>query len=100
MDEISTNCNVIVMGDFNIWAEQNWNTDVTAVFNLMHAYGLEQLINEATHIKGHTLDHVYANTLQISISTQVLHENFGISPDHFPILVKIQEACGKKNQPK
>ena len=46
----------LIIGDFNVCARRNKNNVITqSLANL----GFSQLINEATHIEGNMIDHVY-----------------------------------------
>ena len=48
----------IICGDFNLcYLEQKNNI----IFNKLHSFGFVQLVTEATHIKGGTIDQVYVN---------------------------------------
>ena len=101
MDEMTSKCeSILVLGDFNIWIDEINNKDSISINNIMNSYGLSQLVSEPTHIKGHTLDHLYANQYQVKMSSCVLHVQFDISPDHFPIMAELhcikQESVPKK----
>ena len=90
MDKIFDQCDsIIVTGDFNVWAEVHNNTDTIRLMNIMNSYGLTQIIDEPTHKKGHTLDHVYVNLYQQEVSFEVDNNLYGISTDHQPIILEI-----------
>nr|XP_054750855.1 uncharacterized protein LOC129256716 [Lytechinus pictus] len=47
---------VILTGDFNIWVDV-WNDVRAKQFrNILSSYGMKQLVQEGTHVHGHTLD--------------------------------------------
>ena len=72
LDEIFDKADVvIIVGDFNVWAEMEDNVDAKRLAKLMNAYGLTQLIKEPTHLDGHTLDHLYVNEEQMRIEVEV-----------------------------
>ena len=75
---------IIFTGDFNVWAD-TINTDSSNLLDLMSSFGLSQLVADPTHRCGHTLDHIYVNTSQISLTVEVSKEKYGITTDHFPI---------------
>ena len=89
---------LIIMGDFNVWAEDKENNDSLKLHNLMCTFGLEQFIDEPTHNAGHILDHVYANPFQISIKAEVQQEKYDISTDHSPVLVSLPITCNTNTQ--
>ena len=80
-----------VVGDFNVWVDEEGNTDAASLLDRMSSYGLIQNINEPTHREGHTLDHIYINPYQITFSHTVVNEPLGFSTDHFPIIVQIPD---------
>ena len=88
---------VILVGDFNLWIDDESNKDAERVVTLMNAYGLSQLIDRPTHRGGHTLDHVYANSFQIELKCEVMEETFDIS-DHYPIVAEL--PCTEHQQKK
>ena len=87
---------IIVTGDFNVWVDLTNNRQAKKLLNLMHGYGLFQHVTVPTHNAGHTLDHVYTNPMLTPIKLRVLDENYGISPDHIPIIIDI--SCCIDNQ--
>ena len=79
---------IIVVGDFNVWAEIEDNTDNVRLSTLMSAHGLTQLVNAPTHVGGHTLEHVYTNECQIQVECKVV-DRMSISTDHYPTIIEI-----------
>ena len=86
---------VIITGDFNVWIEQN-STDSAKLTRTMNAYGLEQIVDEPTHIAGHTLDHVYVNNCQMKLKCKV-GDRCDISTDHFPITFCLPQIVNNTN---
>ena len=84
---------LLVVGDFNVWAEVENDRDVKRLSSVMSAYGLTQIIEEPTHRSGHTLDHVYINEHSMTLEHLVHNETFGISTDHFPCTLRIPSSC-------
>ena len=80
---------IIVMGDFNVWVDIEDNIDTKKLLNLMHGYGLSQLVHEPTHKCGHTLDHVYVNVLQLETNHNVINDIGDFSTDHYPIILEL-----------
>ena len=79
---------IVVVGDFNVWAEIADDADNIKLATLMSAYGLTQLVKVPTHIGGHTLEHVYVNEFQIQLKCNMM-ERFEISSDHYPNMIDI-----------
>ena len=86
---------LLVVGDFNVWAEVENDRDVKRLFSVMSAYGLIQIIGEPTHRSWHTLDLVYINKHSMTLEHLVHNEIFGISTDHFPYTLRIPSSCQK-----
>ena len=90
LDEVSDTAEVLlVVGDFNVWMEQEADRDAKKLRTLMSAYGLSQMINEPTHKGGHTLDHLYHNEHLLTIDYEVHQDTYGITTDHYPYTIKI-----------
>ncbi len=73
---------VIYVGDFNIWVDDNLNSDNKSFQTLLSSHGLQQHISEPTHRHGHILD------LIITRGNEGLMTNFSVRPglsDHFAI---------------
>ena len=98
LDEIFDKADVvIIVGDFNVWAEMEDNVDAKRLAKLMNAYGLTQLIKDPTHIDGHTLDHLYVNEEQMRIEVEVENSTLGVS-DHYPCTFKIPALKRNENK--
>ena len=81
---------LMFVGDFNVWVDIEEDVDATELSTLMHAYGLNQQVQESTHRKGHTLDQIYLNEFQINIKHTVISECLGLTTDHLPIRIAIE----------
>ena len=93
MDKIQCKGDILmVVGDFNVWVEIADDKDASDLRNMMHSYGLSQVIEEPTHRNGHTLDHVYINQHQMEIEHKVINEALGLVTDHSPIIIDIPSA--------
>ena len=55
----------------------------------MNSFGLIQKIGDPTQRSGHTLNHMYLNPYQLECPHCVRNENFGLTTDHYPIIVDI-----------
>ena len=88
---------MLLVGDFNVWVDVDDNADAKKLLTEMFAHGLSQLVEEPTHISGHTLDHVYVNLHQIDLHVNVLNDRLGISPDHYPVIVELPAISSKSN---
>ena len=80
---------LIIVGDFNVWVDVEDNLDAKKLLKEMGAYGFTQIIEEPTHRCGHTLDHVYVNLYQMNLNAYVINDGFGVSPDHYPVMLEI-----------
>ena len=80
---------MLLVGDFNVWVDCEDDADATKLSTLMNAYGLTQIIQEATHREGHTLDHIYVNSFQFLTEHYVINETLGLTTDHFPQVISI-----------
>ena len=49
---------VIITGDFNIHWDKGDQLHTRQLKEILFSFGLEQHVNEATHIKGHILDFI------------------------------------------
>ena len=78
-----------MVGDFNVWVDDENNKDGKMLQTLMSAYGLSQLIRGPTHRNGHTLDQVYTNEEQVTLQYEVHKGTYGITTDHYPCFIEI-----------
>ena len=77
----------IICGDLNMCYVQERNNEVTRMLELS---GFSQLVNEATHIKGGYIDHVYSNHDQAMFQVHVsLYSPYYLCKDHDAICVTI-----------
>ena len=77
----------MIVGDFNLWVDENGDRDFEKVLTLMNKYGLFQLVDKSTHREGHNLDHVYINPLQTDIEIMVIEETLCLTTDYYPIVI-------------
>ena len=57
IERFTTNLShVYILGDLNLHLDQTSNANTTKCTSTLAACGLEQLVKEPTHVKGHTLD--------------------------------------------
>ena len=83
-------CNILlVVGDFNIWAEIKTDSNVKKVNSVMKSYGLSQIVNQPTHDMGHTLDLVFLNEHQLHSKCFVANDVLDFNSDHFPVFLEI-----------
>ena len=80
---------LLIVGDFNVWADDQEDNDNVVLTDLMNSFGLIQKIGDPTQRSGHTLDHMYLNPYQLECPHCVTNENFGLTTDHYPIIVDI-----------
>ena len=77
---------VVIVGDFNVWVDNQKDPDTKKLLTLMNAYGLTQIVKQPTQREGHTLDHVYTNEAQMTLKCSV-DEGLDMS-DHYPVMVE------------
>ena len=90
IDRISLKCEAImIVGDFNVWVDEEEDTNAKQLLTLMNSFGLNQQVHEATHRGGHTLDQIYVNEFQVNVRHEVLSETMGLTTDHLPLMIEI-----------
>ena len=93
MDKLSERVEeLLVVGDFNVWADAADDQDTKSLMKLMNAYGLTQIVSEPTHREGHTLDHNYINPHGLAVKHTVHSDTFNISTDHYPCIMKLPDC--------
>ena len=80
--------NVVIAGDINFHFDSHSDPNVVALKNMLHCFGLDQLVNVPTHRRGHTLDWIVANP-ELSLVDHVLVEDKAIS-DHFAVSFSVK----------
>ena len=80
---------MLVVGDFNVWADETDGKESCDVMDLMNSYGLIQTVDEPTNRSGHTLDHVYLNPYQLETEQHITSEPLGLTTDHYPNFMNI-----------
>ena len=87
--------NMILIGDLNLphvqWDNFHSNIDVEQSFlDTFSNFGLEQLVNSSTHVKGNLLDLLLTNKPQILSDISVSNDYLVCKSDHFPISFKLK----------
>ena len=77
----------LVVGDFNLCFRKNPNNKVSAVLKDL---GFSQIVNEATHIEGGTIDHAYFRGDIFFNVDASLYSPYYTSHDHDCILITIE----------
>ena len=85
---------LLVVGDFNVWVDVEDDPNANKLLTLMHAYGLNQQVQEPTQRSGHTLDQVYLNEFQLQVKHTVINEDLGLTTDHLPLLLELPSCKG------
>ena len=92
---ICCNCSdqIILTGDFNVHFEKRDKSSID-LDNVTSNFGLQQNVENPTHIAGHMLDLIFSNPYDTDITVDVKKElalttNSSIKFDHFPILFQI-----------
>ena len=84
---ISTEVNTVVTGDFNLCYVSNRNNKVT---KYLENDGFAQLMNEATHMKGRHLDHIYFRPGSQRVEIPSIHRYSPYYSDHDAICATIK----------
>ena len=63
VESIMTYNNIVILGDFNLYINNQEDPDTGIFIDTITAFGLDQYINFATHNKGNILDLVMAEPL-------------------------------------
>ena len=92
----TTSDTILLTGDFNVHFETS-DKSSKDLQDLLLDYGLQQSVNDPTHIHSHTLDLVFSNPYNLPINTKVNSQlSVSSSPyikfDHFPVLFEIPFA--------
>ena len=88
---------MLIVGDFNVWVDVEENAEANQLISLMSTYGLNQIVEEPTQEKGHTLDQVYVNECQLEVNHRVINDTMGLITDHLPIILDIPTASKKES---
>ena len=91
---------LLVVGDLNVWIEVQQSQVSKGLLEIMHSFVLSQHVTERTHTFGHTLDHIYFNEFESTKNHKMLDDTYGLSADHFPILVNIPQLQMKTTHSK
>ena len=82
----------IVCGDFNICYVSQRNNEITS---MLETLGFTQLVQNATHLKGGHIDHVYSNHNPAKYSIEIsLYSPYYLCLDHDAICVTVVKASG------
>ena len=79
--------NIIFLGDFNLHVNKAYESDVIRFNEILGTFGLNQLIQEPTHISGNTLDLIITNPDEIQID-DILVDHTSYS-DHSVVFFKV-----------
>ena len=74
--------NTLITGDFNICFKSNRSNKL---IKTLEEKGLKQFVNEATHIKGGTIDHIYSNVDESQVEVS-LYSPYYCARDHDALL--------------
>ena len=81
------NSNIIILGDFNLHVNDVFNPEVIQFHSILSSFGLNQLVDQPTHIAGNTLDLVITNQFESKIK-DIKVDNVS-SSDHALIFFKV-----------
>ena len=78
---------LLITGDFNIHVDASTNTYSMNFLDLLESFGLEQHVNQPTHIQGHTLDLVITRKVDDIIRTSPSVDRY--FSDHGSVVCKL-----------
>ena len=78
---------ILVLGDFNIHADNSDDASTRKLNDIVGMFGFEQSVNEATHEEGHTVDLVLSRNSDLVLSKTSVDKN--LKSDHFAIKCKL-----------
>ncbi|XP_044139720.1 zinc finger protein 850-like [Bufo gargarizans] len=58
--------NLLLLGDFNLWANSSQDPIATTCISQLETLGLQQLIRAPTHVSGHILDLIFKQNININ----------------------------------
>ena len=88
--------NFIILGDFNLHWENNSNTAVCALQDILRTLDCKQFVNSPTHVKGHTLDLIIAKAdFQARVDGVRISDPIDSISDHSLISFRVNVRIGK-----
>ena len=98
VDTVSTN--MFICGDLNFWVEDESNSNAIEFIEMMNTLNLENKVNSATSISGHTLDLVFCDIEHNLVQDLDVDKICSISPVHMLITFIIPYVKEKKQTKK
>ena len=96
---LSGRCDSFVLaGDFNIHFNlSSSNRLIGQTLEILNSYGLQKIVNKATHISGGSLDQIfmYSHKGQLSHSVHIEADN-SLGSDHFPVYCDLEVTLTTK----
>ena len=83
----TTSGKLLLVGDFNLHVEDGQNRDSQGFLDLLSGMGLQQHVNEPTHLHGHLLDLVMTRSSEPIVKD--LQVEGAVFSDHAPITFKL-----------
>lgn len=80
-----THSRMIIVGDFNLWDNGNLGNHLRDLLQTCANLNLQQLVQQATHQGGHTLDLVFANEAETTVKNVLIQNWTGHYLVHFNI---------------
>ena len=94
LDNETHQTNVIYLGDFNMWVDDNSSNDALGFLELLDTFNLKNYVNEPTCRSGHTLDLVITKK-QDPLVSDLKVDNISVFSDHRTITFKLNLDCVK-----
>ena len=88
--------NVIFLGDFNLHINDKYNPTILKFQDILSSFGLNQIVDEATHKLGNTLDLVIHNPCDTHIKDLIIDND--TQSDHAYVFFKLD--CDTSSKPK
>lgn len=95
MDNVFINfSNIIVVGDFNLHVNEQFNPAIVKFHELLSSFGLIQIVENSTHKLGNTLDLVIHNVHETKIKELLI--DFDNKSDHAYVFFKLEHTINLK----
>ena len=95
LENIFITCkNLIILGDFNLHVNDKFNPTIVKFHDILSSFNFTQLIDNATHKLGNTLDLVLCDTSDTKVKD--VHIDFNNRSDHAYIFFKLDHTINPK----
>ena len=99
----NTTDEIVLLGDFNVHFNSG-DKNSTDLADIVHQYGVSQMVNGPTQISGYILDLIFSNSFSLPLLPHVAEDlaetnTSKIKFDHFPIVFNVTDELEIKRSP-